>query len=213
MLIEKSLREYIHEAASGNPTPGGGSVSALAGSLGSALTQMVGNLTFYKKSFEELEEERQRELRENFQLLGSKLENLCSIVDEDSRAFDDVLKAFKMPKDTEEERKRRSQAIQEGYKKALEVPLRCAEECLEVLRLQLPFAVDGNINAITDVGVGALLAYAGLEGALMNVRINLLSIKDEGYREDIRDRIREILEEGKRLRDELLRIVYERLDG
>ncbi len=108
-----------------------------------------------------------------------------------------------MPKDTEEEKKARSNKIQEGYKKALEVPpLRCSEECFKVLELQEVFAFYGNKNAITDVGVGgALLAYAGMEGALLNVKINLLSIKDEKYKREIEERINVLLEEGHNLKE------------
>lgn len=211
MLIEMSLKDYVLEAASGNPTPGGGSVSALAGSLGSALTQMVGNLTFDKKSYAELDEETKNKLQENFNLLEDKMNILSDVVDEDSNAFDDVLVAFKMPKDTEKEKNLRTSAIQAGYKHALEVPLKCAEECLSILRIQSVFANYGNINAITDVGVGALLAHSGLEGALLNVKINLLSIKDQEYKAYINQKMSIILQEGSKLKEEILKIVYERL--
>ena len=211
MLIEKRVIDYIHEASTGNPTPGGGSVSALVGSLGSALTQMVANLTLDKKSFTDLDNEIKDEFNANFRLLREKMNILSEIVDEDSNAFDGVLLAFKMPKETEEEKHARTIAIQEGYKYALEVPLRCASECLDILKLQSIFAIYGNINAITDVGVGALLAYAGLEGALMNVRINLLSIKDEDYKSNINNKISIILDEGNKLKEETLKIVYEKL--
>lgn len=211
MLIEMSLKNYIEEAASGNPTPGGGSVSALAGSLGSALTQMVGNLTFDKKSYNELDEGMKEKLQENFNILKDKMNILSDIVDEDANAFDDVLVAFKMPKETEEEKNLRTSAIQEGYKHALEVPLKCAEECLNILKLQSVFANFGNVNAITDVGVGALLAHSGLEGALLNVKINLLSIKDEDYKAEINQKMNAILDEGSKLKDEVLKIVYDRL--
>lgn len=211
MLIEKSLKDYILEASSGSPTPGGGSVAALAGSLGAALTQMVGNLTFDKKAFDELDDNIKQELLNNFEVLREKMDILSEIVDDDSRAFDGVMDALKMSKNTEEEKIARSNAIQEGYKHALEVPLRCASECLEVLNLQLIFANHGNINAITDVGVGALLAYTGLEGALMNVRINLKSIKDQDYKLDINHKVNSIMEDGKNTREEVLSIVYKRL--
>ncbi len=211
MLIEKKVRNYIHEASTGNPTPGGGSVSALVGSLGSALTQMVANLTFDKKTFTDLDNEIKDEFNTNFQTLKEKMNILLEIVDEDSNAFDGVLLAFKMPKETEEEKHARTNAIQEGYKHALEVPLRCASECLDILKLQSVFANYGNINAITDVGVGALLAYAGLEGALMNVRINLLSIKDEDYKVNINNKISIIIDEANKLKEETLKIVYEKL--
>ena len=199
------------EASSGNPTPGGGSVAALAGSLGTALTQMVGNLSFDKKSFRELDDAIKEELKENFEKLKIKMDLLSEIVDEDSKAFDGVMEAFKMPKDTEDEKEARTRAIQEGYKKALEVPLRCGEECLAVLKLQLVFADYGNINAITDVGVGALLTHSGLEGALLNVRINLLGIKDEEYKDNIAEKMDTILDEGSKLKEQILKIVYHRL--
>src|SRR5699024_11849662 len=101
--------------------------------------------------------------------------------------------------------------IQAGYKTALEVPLECAKECLEVLKLQKVFAEYGNVNAITDVGVGALLAYAGVEGALFNVRINLGSIKDAEYKERIEKDVDSLLEKSKDLKEELLKVVYSKL--
>lgn len=212
MLIKKTVEEFIQVAGSGEPTPGGGSVAALAGSLGAALTTMVGNLTFGKKAFEELSEENQKKLKENFTILEDKVLAIKDIVDRDSTAFDGVMKAFKMPKSTEEEKQARSQAIQDGYKKALEVPLNCGELCFQVLELQNEFAHYGNINAITDIGVGALLAYTGLEGALLNVTINLKSIKDEKYRTKIAGEVDKLLKDGKELKEELLKIVYKRLE-
>ncbi|MCK9443782.1 MAG: cyclodeaminase/cyclohydrolase family protein [Tissierellaceae bacterium] len=211
MFIEKSVKEYMATVASGDPTPGGGSVSALVGGLGAALTGMVNNLTVGKKAFEELSEGIKNEIVENAKEIESLMEDLTGIVDEDTKAFDKVMVAFKLPKETEEEKKIRSNAIQEGYKIALEVPLRAAEKCLKVLELQGVFARYGNVNAITDVGVGTLLAYSGLEGALFNVTINLGSIKNQEYKEEISGKVDSILKSGKDLKEELLKIVYERL--
>lgn len=145
--------------------------------------------------------------------MESLFDELAVIVDEDSKAFDEVMKAFKMPKETDEDKKVRSKAIQEGYKVALQVPLTCAQKCLKTLELQEVFARYGNVNAITDIGVGVLLAYSGLEGALLNVSINLGSIKDEDYRKEISDRVATILQEGKDLKETHLKIVYERLNA
>lgn len=211
MFIEKSVKEYMATVASGDPTPGGGSVSALVGGLGAALTGMVNNLTVGKKAFEELSEEIKNEIVENAKEIESLMEDLTAIVDEDTKAFDKVMVAFKLPKETEEEKKVRSDAIQEGYKIALEVPLRAAEKCLRVLELQDVFARYGNVNAITDVGVGTLLAYSGLEGALFNVTINLGSIKNQEYKAEISSKVDSVLKSGKDLKEELLKIVYERL--
>ncbi|NLL80958.1 MAG: cyclodeaminase/cyclohydrolase family protein [Tissierellia bacterium] len=212
MLIENTLKEYVNAVQSGDPTPGGGSVAALAGSLGAALTNMVGNLTFGKKAYNDLDGETQKKLEENFKELEKSVDILMAIVDEDSTAFDGVMNALKMPKETDEEKENRSKAIQEGYKEALIVPLKCAKECLHVLELQEVFAHHGNINAITDVGVGTLLAYTGLEGALFNVYINLKSIKDEDFRKETEETAYQLLSKGKILRDELLEEVYRRLN-
>lgn len=211
MFINKSLKEYIANAASGDPTPGGGSVSALVGGLGGALTQMVKNLTVGKKSYEELPEEIKSKILKNAKEIEGLVEDLSNIVDEDTKAFDKVMIAFKLPKATDEEKAARSQAIQDGYKVAIDVPLRCAEECLRILELQDVFANYGNVNAITDVGVGTLLAYSGLEGALFNVTINLSSIKDEKYKKEMEEKVNNILNKGKRLKEELLTVVYKRL--
>lgn len=211
MFINKSLKEYIDNVASGDPTPGGGSVSALAGSLGGALTNMVSNLTVGKKAYEELPEEIKSHILNNSKEIAKLTEEIVGIVDEDTKAFDKVMEAFKMPKETDEEKAARSVAIQDGYKIALEVPLRCAEKCLKILELQEVFANYGNVNAITDVGVGTLLAYSGLEGALFNVTINLGSIKDEEFKKENEAKVNNLLSEGKRLKEELLAIVYKRL--
>ncbi len=211
MLIEKSVKDFIAQTASGEPTPGGGSVAALAGSLGAALTSMVSNLTVGKKAYEELSDDAKAKIQENFKGIEKALAELTDIVDEDTNAFSKVMEAFKLPKQTDEDKKARSQAIQDGYKVALEVPLRCAKKCLKVLELQDIFADYGNINAITDVGVGTLLAYSGVEGALFNVTINLGSIKDEAYKKEIEAEVNATLKKAKELKEELLEVVYKRL--
>jgi len=211
MFIEKSLTNYISDVSSGAPTPGGGSVSALVGSLGAALTSMVGNLTVGKKAYDALDEDIKKEIDNNMKEIQKLIERLEEIVDEDTKAFDEVMDAFKLPKGTEEEKKARTEAIQAGTKTALEVPLECAEKCFQVLKLQKVFAEYGNANAITDVGVGALLAYAGVEGALFNVKINLASIKDEEYKEKIEKEVGSILTESKNLKEEILKVVYSKL--
>lgn len=211
MLIERTAKNFVYDVASESPTPGGGSVAALVGSLGGALTNMVGNLTIDKKVYMEVPDTHKTKMEENFKTIQGLIDDLLNLVDEDSTAFDDVMKAFKLPKETSEEKNIRSEAIQSGYKKALEVPLRCGEKCFEVLKSQDVFANFGNVNAITDVGVGTLLAYAGLEGALFNVTINLKSIKDLEYKKEMEERVNTLLKEGKELRDQLLEIVYQRL--
>lgn len=211
MLIEKSVKEFIAQTASGEPTPGGGSVAALSGSLGAALTSMVNNLTVGKKAYEELSDDVKANINKNQEELLSVLKELNDIIDEDTNAFTKVMQAFKLPKETDEEKATRSDAIQEGYKVALEVPLRCGKKCLRILELQDVLAEYGNINAITDIGVGTLLAYSGVEGALFNVTINLGSIKDQNYKSEIEKQVNETLKQAKELKEELLAVVYKRL--
>ena len=213
MFIDKSLKQYALDTKSSDPTPGGGSVSAYVGTLSSALTSMVGGLTFFKKNYSELPEDVRSKMESNAKELEGLFEELANDVDKDTNAFDKVMEAFKMPKETDEEKKARSQAIQEGYKIALEVPLKCAEKCHRILELQDVFAEYGNVNAITDIGVGVLLAYSGLEGALLNVTINLGSIKDEEYQKNISEKVSSLLSSAKNLKEKSLETVYKRLNG
>lgn len=183
----------------------------MVGSLGAALSSMVGNLTFDKKVYEELDQEIQKEMKDNFEQLEKSIEKLNNLVHEDTTAFSGVIEAFKLPRETEEEKAKRSEAIQEGYKVALGVPLRTAEECFKVLQLKKVFADHGNVNVITDVGIGALLAAAALESSIINITINLLSIKDQEYKEAKEKRADQLLKEGNKLKDSLLKTMYKRL--
>ncbi|MEB3429027.1 cyclodeaminase/cyclohydrolase family protein [Citroniella saccharovorans] len=211
MLVEKSVHDFIEIVDSNEPVPGGGSVSALAGSIAAALGRMVGSLTFNKKAFKEYDESIQNCLRESSEKLLSLKEELEKGVDKDANAFDKVMEAFAMPKETEEEKKLRSEKVQEGYKIALETPRRAAKACMEVLDLLEPFVKYGTKGAVSDVGVGVLMATSGVEGSIFNVKINLLAMKDEKYIEEANKEADEIIEKMNKKRDELLKIVYERL--
>lgn len=211
MIVDKNISELLEVTSSSSPTPGGGSISALAGSLGASLSMMVTNLSIGKKFYEEFDEDIKNKFNTHLIKLEKLRDELEKIIDEDSSAFDGVMKAFKMPKETEEEKSIRSEKIQEGYIEAIEVPRKCANLCIEVLRLQEFLAEFGNINAITDVGVGALLAYSGLEGAILNVRINLNSIKNQELKSEIEEDVNRLLKEGKSLKETIMNVVYRRL--
>lgn len=213
MLIDKTLTEFAAVVKSDAPAPGGGSVSAYAGSLGAALTKMVGALTFGKKAFEELDGELQEKMKSAAEEVDKLQLELEKIVDEDTNAFDEVVAGFKMPKDTDEEKAARSKAIQDGYKTAIAVPLRCAKTCLRVLELQKDFAESGNSSALSDVGVGALLAHAGCEGAILNVMINLGSLKDQDYKNDLTKEVKEIMEKATGLKEGTMEVVYDKLNS
>lgn len=210
-LVDLTLTAYTDEVRGEKPAPGGGSVSAYAAALGASLTQMVGSLTIDKKAFEELTDDEKALMRENQKKLDGVIDELNDIVDTDANSFDDVMAAFKLPKNTDEEKKKRTEAIQTGYKKALETPIHAAKLGLEAMRLQNIYALKGNKNAITDVGVGTLLLQSGIEGALFNALINLNSVKDAEYVAQKRAEVDEIMKEGKNLKEKTLEIVYSKL--
>lgn len=207
MLVEMNLKEFNDTLGSDAPAPGGGSVAALSGALGAELVSMVCNLSFGRKGLEG----HQDELAAAQKQLAELADELTARVDLDTEAFNEVMAAFKMPKETDEQKAVRSAAIQQGYKGAIASPLTTARECVQVMRLAAPLQGKINVNAMSDFGVGALMAYAGLEGAVMNVRINLPVIKDQAYVAETEREVSSLLEEGAALRDEIYAYTYDNL--
>jgi len=173
-LVNMKLYEFLDELASSSPAPGGGSVAALSGALGAALSSMVCNLTVGKENYASVQQEIGSVLKQSERLR----KQLTELVDKDTDAFHEVVKALKLPKDTEEQKQKRREALQKGYCGAARVPLETARVCEQVLNVALVAAEKGNKNSITDAAVSALLAQAGVEAAVLNVKINLGSIKD-----------------------------------
>jgi len=198
-----SVKGFLSELASKSPAPGGGSVAALSGALGTALSSMVCNLTVGKEKYKDVENEIKEVLAKSEKLR----KELTSLIDEDTEAFNDVMKAFKMPKETDEQKKKRSNAIQEGYKTAAQVPLKTAQTCTEILDIAKVLAEKGNQNSITDAAVSALMTKAGVKGAILNVRINLGSIKDEAFVGKISKELSELENSTERKTEEILKIV------
>jgi len=207
MLSEMKLNEFIDELASSSPAPGGGSVAAVNGALGSALVSMVCRLTIGKKSYEMVQDEMQYVLGRADELH----KNLVSLVDQDTDAFNCLMAAFKMPKGNEIESASRSEVIQASYIKAADIPLHIAKNCLHILELADRIKDKGNRNAISDIGVAAECSYAGLESALMNVKINLGSIKDQDYIAVCSQAIKELREAGRQLKNQILTTVHQEL--
>ncbi len=176
-LVNLSITDFCQELASSSPAPGGGSASAVAGALGAALAGMVANLTVGKKKYHLVEEEMKALLVDSDRLRNRYLQ----LVDKDTAAFNQVMAAFKMPKQTETDKSKRRTAIQEATKLATLTPFEMAELSVEVLRLCHIAALKGNKNALSDAGVGAGMAEAAFRGAVYNVRINLGSLKDQNF--------------------------------
>lgn len=207
MLIEKKVSNFLDELASNSPTPGGGSVAALAGALGAALISMVGNLTVGKKKYEDVEEEIKRILSSSEKLRYE----LSQLIEEDVKVFNNFMSTYKMPKETEDEKKVRAEKIQESLIEAAKVPLKVAHKCLDILSLSKEVAEKGNINVVSDAGVAALLAEAALESAILNVKINLKMIKDEKTKEELSSSIQELLLKEKGQKEKVLEIVEQKI--
>jgi len=177
MYVDKPLREFLDELASKSAMPGGGSAAALAGAAGAALLSMVCNLTIGREKYREAEATLSEVLRK---AEGIRFE-LMSLIDADINAYNAMMAAYRMPKESEGDKAQRTAAIQEKTIDATNVPLRMGELCSQIIDLSVPVAEMGNVNAISDAGVGVLLAEAGLQSAALNVQINLRSIKDTAF--------------------------------
>ncbi len=210
-LMEMSLRRYNELLGSDEPAPGGGSTAALTGVLAASLTMMVVSLSLGKKSFEALDEDVKSNFMKESKNIGELREELSELTEEDTKAFNKYMEAIKLPKDTEEEKAIRNSKLQEAGMYALHVPLTTGEKCYSILKNQKTIAEYGNKNAVSDIGVGSLLALAGLEGALLNVNINLPSIKDEKIKNEAMQKSRKMLEEGRILHKEIMEIVNSRI--
>ena len=207
MLVKLPVEEFSRVLGSNSPAPGGGSVAALSGALGANLVSMVCSLSIGKKDYESFD----NELAEALKLAQTLSEGPLKRVDLDAEAFNSVMAAFKMTKQTEEEKKSRSEAIQAGFKEAVQSPLGIARECLDVLRLANKLLGKSNTNALSDLGVASLQAYAGLEGAIMNVKINIPSIKDTNFVSETSLEVSALLEEGTRVGNNIYQYVSENI--
>lgn len=193
-LTDLTVKGFLDTTAGKDPVPGGGSISALCGSIAAALTEMVAGLTIGKKKYAEVEEQ-MKQLVERVQQIRQQL---ILDVDRDSEAYNVVFAAFQMPKDTDEQKAARSAQIQEATKIAANVPMEVARRVYSLLSDIEEVVSNGNQNAVTDGCVAMMSARNAIIGALFNVRINLTSIKDEQYVADMTaeaDRLeREVIE-------------------
>jgi methenyltetrahydrofolate cyclohydrolase len=196
-----SLNDFTLLVASNEPAPGGGSVSALSGAQAAALLAMYCRLSLGRKGLEDVQEL----VTETAGKADRLMQNLLTDISEDTAAFNMVVAAFKLPKSSDDEKEVRRAAIQDAFAQAARVPLGVAEQCLQLQELVAGVIGKGNNSAITDIGVAGLQAWAGLQGALYNVEINLVSLKDPALTRDFRGRVEQIRENGARLAGEIAR--------
>lgn len=201
------LIDFIEEVASKKPVPGGGSVAATAGALSAALLSMVCGLTIGKRKYKEVEDE----LKEVLKKVEKIIEELKELVVKDAESYQGVMDARKLTRHTETEEKRREEAIQDATKLAASVPLKVMEKSLEILNLSKTVAEKGNLNAVSDAGVAALMAKTAILGAGYNVKINLGSLEDENFVQQTKKTMENLEKEAENLSKEVERIVEERL--
>ena len=175
-----TVEQFAMQTASNEPVPGGGSMSALAGALAAALTEMVAGLTIGKKKYAEVEEEMKKAVAPMHEIC----EHLLDDIKRDSESFDLYMQALTLPKETEEEKAARTKAMQDGLKAAVAVPLSVAKRAYEVMPYAEVMVTKGNKTAVTDALVATMMARTAVLGALFNVKINLESIKDEAFVEE-----------------------------
>ena len=206
-LINMNLATFADETASESPAPGGGSISAYVGSLGVSLATMVANLSSHKKGWDNRWQE--------FSIWAEKgqslKDQLINLVDADTKAFNEIMSAFNLPKSTDEEKKKRTQCIQEATKYAIEVPFKVMQLSFESMDLIKTMAIEGNPNSVSDAGVGALCARSAVMGAFMNVRINASGLDDKKFVDEIISKGKLIEKQTIAAETEILSLVNEKI--
>ncbi|MDH6356643.1 cyclodeaminase/cyclohydrolase family protein [Parabacteroides sp. PF5-9] len=200
MLADLSIKQFLAETAANTPVPGGGSTAALCGAIATALTEMVAHLTIGKKKYADYD----GQMRTIAVEAATIRERLIEYIDTDSKAYALVMDAYKLPKETEEQIAIRNHAIQEATKEAANVPMRVAEEIGSVMETIIYVAKKGNQNAVTDACVAMMTARTCVLGALLNVRINLSSIKDETFVSRMKEKSDHLEAEAIRIETKLL---------
>ena len=209
MLVKMTVEEFSDALAAGTPTPGGGSAAALSGTLAASLALMVCDLTLGRERYA-AHEEAVRSIRER---AGALRRDLLALVDRDAEAYGEVMRALRMPKESEAQKRDRATALAHANLFATETPIATAEACAALMGLVIELARKGNVNAVSDVGSAALLAYAGLRAAVMNVRVNLKGIKDQEKAAKARERVRRLEIDAERLREEALAAAFARMNS
>jgi len=168
------IKRFLKKLSSATPTPGGGSVSALAGALSASLVAMVAGLSPNHK--------RMKEIKRKALVIQNRL---LKAIDEDARSYNGVMKAFRLPKDTEKQRFVRTKAIQKAYQKATVIPQLVCQQSIKLLEYSQVLIQKGNPNAISDAGVAAFLADSALKGGLLNIGINSAPVRDQAFRKNM----------------------------
>ena len=206
-LVEMKLTDFIDEVSRESPAPGGGSIAALAGALGASLSSMVSNLTANKRGTENIDGSLNDATEK-----AQKIKNiLVKAIDEDTNAFNAYMNARRLPQKTDKEKAARESAMLEGLKEAVAVPFKTAQQSYKAIEIAEIVVELGNPNSITDVGVGAQIAYTGVLGGIYNVLINLKDIKDDEFNAQMRSDCEVLKEKAKNKLNDVLSFVENKL--
>lgn len=208
MTQNETIANFLDGLASSAPTPGGGGAAAISGAMGAALVSMVCNLTIGKKKYIEVEADLKDVLAKSEALRGQ----LTGMIADDVEAFDAVMGAYGLPKNTDEEKAARAAKIQEALKVATDVPLACCRLCRQVIDLAEVVAEKGNLNVISDAGVAVLSAYAGLRSAALNVYVNAKGLDDRAFAEERLRELEGLLGEAGALNEKTYDVVRNKLN-
>lgn len=201
---KKTCEEFVEVLASKAPTPGGGGASALTGAVGVALGNMVGSLTVGKKKYAEVEEEIKAMMETSAELQADLLE----LVQKDAECFEPLAAAYRMPKDTEEEKAEKERVLEQATKDACEVPFEIMEKCCQGIDLCGEFAEKGSVMATSDAGAGAIFCKSALQAASLNVYINTKSLKDREYAQQANEKSDAMLKEYMAKADAIIDAVF-----
>lgn len=201
---KESCEKFVEVLASKAPTPGGGGASALTGAIGVALGNMVGSLTVGKKKYAEVEEEIKSMMQTSDQLQAELLE----LVQKDAESFEPLAAAYRLPKDTEEQKAEKDRVMEQATKDACTVPFEIMEKCAQGIELCGQFAEKGSVMATSDAGAGAIFCKAALQAASLNIYINTKSLKDREYAEQMNQKSDALLEKYMAKADEIIAYVF-----
>lgn len=207
-MLDKSFTGFLEELSSSAPVPGGGGASAACGALAAALASMVANLTTGKKKYAQYEEDIQRILKES----EVKIKELVALADQDAKAFEPLAKAYRLPKNTDEEKAHRDEVMKKVLYDASIAPLQIMETVFDLIALIEEVTQKGSVMAASDAGVAAVFAQAALKGASLNVFINTKSMKDRETAEALNEKALALIEEGCMRTDQIFAEVLEKLD-
>ena len=202
-----TITGFANETASESPAPGGGSVSACMGAFGVALGTMVANLSAHKKGWDD----RWEEFSDWAEKGKQYQDRLLALIDEDTQAFNGIMTAFGLPKNTDEEKAKRTEAIQSATKNAMEIPFQVMQTSYQSMEVILAMVKTGNPNSVTDAGVGALAARSAVLGAALNVRVNAGGLNDKNYVDKMLREVNELVEKNIEKEKEILQVVNEKI--